>query len=211
MGRSRGVDLPRAALIVSALALAAAGLALVLGGFGMYAYAVRNRAPDIPATATFVRPMQPNCGEVFYCVNATDVNPSYVAFLTAGPSAAPWLPVFSVSAGVFDVSDPYATVVRVAGTYQFAVFMPMISFDAPFNASVILTRETGPLLSTPALSGAIAVAPMHSVTGLPTMASVLSAIAVLNAGDAVRVGYIVDGNAMATPGSYLAGFLIAAA
>lgn len=184
--------------------------AAVFAGFGFYAFLRPRDAPDAPKTATFVRPMQPNCGEVFYCVNATDVNPSYVAFLTAGPSAAPWLPVFSVSAGVFDVSDPYATVVRVAGTYQFAVFMPMISFDAPFNASVILTRETGPLLSTPALSGAIAVAPMHSATGLPTMASVLSAIAVLNAGDAVRVGYIVDGNAMATPGSYLAGFLIAA-
>lgn len=186
-------------------------LVAIAAGFGVAGF-VRTWHTHEPSLPTFLRPTDSNCEEVFFCMNSSDPNPSYLKFLTAGPSPQSWLPVFGADSSVFDVSDPYATIVRVSGTYQFTVFAPMVSFVSNFTAAVLITRDPGVLLQTPALSGALGSVEANGLTGVPTMAASITAIATLEAGTPVRVGYVVDSmGPMVTPGAYFGGVLLARA
>ena len=202
---------PGAALVLAWLAaLTAAGAVLAVGAaLGFAAFVSPPQAAR--GLATFTRPVLPNCGDAFYCMNATDPNPSYVRYWTPadGPLPAPFLPAFTHDAAVFDVSDPAATRVRAAGVYQFVVFAPMISFTGDFNVAIILTRDPGVLLSTPALSGDLGPSGLANITALPTRAATTTALVYLEAGESVRVGYVTTQNEVAiTPGAYFAGALL---
>lgn len=203
----------RAGWLAMKLGLGAIALAVVgvffMSIFGIVAY---RSTPAVPAVTarTFLRPMASNCNEVFFCINSTDPNPSYLPLLTAGPSPQPWLPQFGADTSVFDVSDPYATVVRVAGTYQFTLFVPVISFTSDFVAAIVVTRDPGILLQTPALTGVVASGSVNNITAVATMTAAATAIATLDAGTPVRVGYVVNVDGpMVPPGAYFGGVLLA--
>lgn len=207
----RGVEMrrdPPVAMAAWLAALTVAGMLLAVGS--VLGFAAFVAPPSVDAErATFTRPMRPNCNEVFYCMNASDPNPSYVHYWTPADGALPFLPAFTHSHDVFDVSDPTATRVRVSGVYQFVVFTPMISFTGSFDVAIILTRDPGLLLSTPALSGDLGSSGLANITVIPTRAASTTAMVYLAAGESVRVGYVtnVDG-VLVTPGAYFSGTLL---
>lgn len=209
----RGVEIrrdPPVAMAAWLAALTVAGMLLAVGS--VLGFAAFVAPPSVDAErATFTRPMRPNCNEVFYCMNASDPNPSYVHYWTPADGALPlpFLPAFTHSHDVFDVSDPTATRVRVSGVYQFVVFTPMISFTGSFDVAIILTRDPGLLLSTPALSGDLGSSGLANITVIPTRAASTTAMVYLAAGESVRVGYVtnVDG-VLVTPGAYFSGTLL---
>lgn len=194
--------------------LTVAGMALAVGSvLGFVAFIAPPDGAAVPSAGrpTFTRPMRPNCGEVFYCMNASDPNPSYVRYWTPadGPVPQTFLPAFTYSADVFDVSDATATRVRVSGVYQFVVFTPMISLTGSFDVAIILTRDSGLLLSTPALSGDLGSSGLANITAVPTRAATTTAMVYLEAGESVRVGYVTDADGVGvTPGAYFAGTLL---
>lgn len=201
---------PPVAMAAWLAALTVAGMLLAVGS--VLGFAAFVAPPSVDAErATFTRPMRPNCNEVFYCMNASDPNPSYVHYWTPADGALPlpFLPAFTHSHDVFDVSDPTATRVRVSGVYQFVVFTPMISFTGSFDVAIILTRDPGLLLSTPALSGDLGSSGLANITVIPTRAASTTAMVYLAAGESVRVGYVtnVDG-VLVTPGAYFSGTLL---
>ncbi len=70
---------PPGAVLAWLAALTAAGAVLAVGAaLGFAAFVSPPQAAR--GLATFTRPVLPNCGEVFYCMNATDPNPSYVRY-----------------------------------------------------------------------------------------------------------------------------------
>lgn len=144
-------------------------------------------------------------------MNATDPNPSYVQYWTPADGLPPlsFIPAFTYSSDVFDVSDATATRVRVSGVYQFVVFTPMISLTGSFDVAIILTRDPGLLLSTPALSGDLGSSGLANITAVPTRAATTTAMVYLEAGESVRVGYVTDADGVGvTPGAYFAGTLL---
>lgn len=194
--------------------LTVAGMALAVGSvLGFVAFIAPPDGAAVPSAGrpTFTRPMRPNCGEVFYCMNASDPNPSYVRYWTPADGLPPlsFIPAFTYSSDVFDVSDATATRVRVSGVYQFVVFTPMISLTGSFDVAIILTRDPGLLLSTPALSGDLGSSGLANITAVPTRAATTTAMVYLEAGESVRVGYVTDADGVGvTPGAYFAGTLL---
>ena len=207
-------DAPRApAWLVAWLAAATVALA-ALAPFAALGFAAFVRGPAAAASSArpaFSRPMQANCGEAFYCMNNTDVNPSYIALYTAPPDPPiSFLPAF-LADSAFDVSDVHGTTVRVAGLYSLVAFVPIITFDESADVAIMLTKDPGVLLATPVLSGDLSNVHGFNITQFPTHASQAAAIVHLDAGDTVRVGYVVSApNVLVTPGAYLAGFLVQA-
>ena len=201
--------LPAVVTWLAALTLGFVVLAVASAlGFVAFVAPPAAKSGDRP---TFTRAMRPNCNEAFYCMNATDTNPSYVHYWTPadGELPLPFLPAFTYSRDVFDVSDPTATRVRVAGVYQFVVFTPMISFTGSFDVAIILTRDPGLLLSTPALSGDLGSSGLANITVVPTRAATTTAMVYLAAGESVRVGYVTDvDGVLVTPGAYFSGTLL---
>lgn len=187
--------------------------AIAIAGFALGIYSTTHLPASTPASAptpAFLRPMAPSCGEVFFCMNSTDPNPSYVAYATADPGLAPEFPQWAASSA-FDVSDPHATTVRVSGVYSFVAFTPIITFGGAAEVAVVLVNGPGVLLSTPVLSGDLGVLQQLNLTMVPTLAAQATAIAHLRAGDSVRVGYVVAADsAFVTPGAYIGGFLVRA-
>lgn len=181
-------------------------------GFVAFVWPPSSTIRLVPAApAAFSRPMAPSCGDVFYCMNSTDSNPSYIAYATSDPSLPPGFPQWVNAGGVFDLSDPYKTTVLVSGVYSFVAFTPIITLGNTGEIAIMMIHGPGVLLATPVLSGDLSMLQNGNLTQVPTHAAQATAIVHLNAGDSVHMGYVVTADyVLVTPGAYWSGFLVRA-
>lgn len=204
--RTRPEGVPMSTFLGTTLLImiAVAG-SIVLGILGTIAYA---SGPDAPAQRSgFRRDFAANCNEVFFCMNQTDPNPSYIQF-----KVPPLAPVFNdyqfLSGDAFDISDPEEVVLRENGVYVFTGFFSVLT-AAPEEIAILITANNETLLTAPVVDGTLAVTATFDILGNATIGVCrFATMARMAAGTVLRVGYVTSGDAFVTPGGHWAGLQI---
>ena len=183
-----------------ALALAACIAMGVLGTISFF------RAGPAPLPG-FRRDFAPNCNDVFFCVNATDPNPSYVQFKV--PPLAPTFNEYQfLQGGVFDISGPEAVVLAEDGVYLFTGFFSFLT-AAPEEIAVLITAGNETLLTAPVVDGTLTVtAPFDLLSNATVAVGRFATTARMSGGTVLRVGVVVSGDAFIAPGGHWAGVQI---
>lgn len=186
--------------------LAVAGC-ILLGVLGTISF-FRPDPPAAPARSGFRRDMAPNCNEVFFCLNATDPNPSYIEFQT--PPLTPFVNDYQFAqGGAFDLSDPEKVTILESGIFVFTGFFSVLT-AAPEEIAVLITANNETLLTAPVVDGTLAVTTTFDILGNATIGVCrFASMARMSAGTVLRVGFVTSGDAFITPGAHWAGLKVA--
>lgn len=193
-----GAQIPLIIIILIAFITAAV---FVLGILGTIAFSRTDKTAQVSG---FRRDPIPNCNEVFFCMYASDPNPSYVQFqvppLTEGINNYQFL-----EGDIFDISSTNSTILTKTGVYLFSGFFAMFS-QVPAEVAIIMTANNETLLTSPAVDGTVTSTDPLVILGNMSFASARFAfIARMDAGTELRVGFVVTQDVMVTPGAYWAG------
>lgn len=201
--RSRSDSARLLLLVVAALAGLAIAGSLVLGILGTIAFA----RPGPPERSGFRRDVAPNCNEVFFCMNQTDPNPSYLQFKS--PPLTPLINDYQfLHGGAFDISDPEEVVLLESGVFVLTGFFSVLT-AAPEEIAILITANNETLLSAPVVDGTLAVTTTFEILGNATIGVCrFAAMAQMAAGTVLRVGYVTSGDAFVTPGAHWAGLQV---
>ena len=201
--RADGVPMPVFLGTTLFIMLAVAG-SIVLGILGTIAYASDG---DPVQRSGFRRDFAANCNEVFFCMNQTDPNPSYIQFKV--PPLAPLINDYQFLSGdAFDISDPEEVVLRENGVYVFTGFFSVLT-AAPEEIAILITANNESLLTAPVVDGTLAVTTTFDILGNATIGVCrFATMARMAAGTVLRVGYVTSGDAFVTPGGHWAGLQI---
>jgi hypothetical protein len=164
---------------------------------------------------SFYRSIRANCDDVFYCLNASSPNPTYISWNSPPFSEdSIFTQEFSDVGNAFDISNPETIRITRNGVYAFTVFTPVFSPLGPSEAAFVLTQNLLPVLESPAIGGFLG--PIGPITlfmdGIGNISAAIytysSAGIYLTSGTDLRIAYKVSENVMITPGSYISGFRI---
>lgn len=174
----------------------------ILGIFGAIAYNQGNA--KVVIDSGFRRDFEPNCNDFFFCVNATDPNPSYIQFRT--PPLLDTVNNYQFLRGAsFDISEPDSVAILADGIYLFTGFFSFLSAE-PEEIAVLITAGNETLLTAPVVDGTLSVSMPFEILGNTTVAvGRFATTARLSAGTVLRVGVVVSGDAFIAPGGHWAG------
>lgn len=193
-------------LLIAGILLCLIGIVSVLSSFGVASFftsAPSTHTHEFPKLAGFRRDLLHNCGEVFFCVNTTDPNPSSLEWQS--PPFTPVLNNYQFASDVFDLSNAETVVVRESGVYLFTSYLALLS-NTHAEATIALTANNDPILSSPVVDADLRLLdPLQLFGNLSVATMKFSAIARLDAGTTLRVSYIVTTDAFFAPGGSWAG------
>lgn len=188
------------------LTLAIAG-SVALGVFGTIAFS-RPGPPTPEQRSGFRRDVAPNCNEVFFCMNATDPNPSYIGF-----QSPPFTPLVNdyqfAQGGAFDLTEPDKVTILESGVFVITGFFSVLTAE-PEEIAILITANNETLLAAPVVDGTLAVTTTFDILGNATIGVCrFASMARMAAGTVLRVGFVTSGDAFITPGAHWAGLKVA--
>lgn len=194
-------------LIAFAVVAGVAGVLMGTIGTGIaaYAYSVIPAIPNLNPPL-FRRNLPATCMEVFYCVNASDPNPTYFNWATPPLVDTPFGSYYADTQGAFDIGAENSTVVLEPGVYVFSVFMAVFSMDGQAEFAAVLMANEMPLFMAPAVAGDVTNTETYGLFGniSASLISFTGETRFMNK-TTVHVGHLASKDVLVTPGAFWSG------